>query len=53
MRQASHEPLRAVSREIMRHHLKHCASDAIRSKDAGRSEAMYDELIDLMYRHVR
>ncbi len=48
-----HEALRAVSREIMRHHLKHCASDAIRSKDAGRSEAMYDELIDLMYRHVR
>ncbi len=48
-----HEALRAVSREIMRHHLKHCASDAIRSKDAGRSEAMYDELIDLMYKHVR
>lgn len=48
-----HEALRAVSREIMRHHLKHCASDAIRSKDTERSEAMYDELIDLMYRHVR
>ena len=48
-----HEALRSVSREIMRHHLKHCATDAIRSPDAERSEAMYDELIDLMYRHVR
>lgn len=48
-----HEALRAVSREIMRHHLKHCASDAIRSKDTERSEAMYDELIELMYKHVR
>lgn len=48
-----HEALRAVSREIMRGHLKHCASDAIRSKDTERSEAMYDELIELMYKHVR
>ena len=44
------EALRAVSRELMRNHLKHCASAAIR---AGDGEPMYDELIDLMYKHVR
>jgi CsoR family transcriptional regulator, copper-sensing transcriptional repressor len=46
------EALRAVGRELMRNHLKHCATSAIRTGD-GRAEAMYDELIDLMYRHVR
>lgn len=47
-----HEALRAVGRELMRNHLKHCASTAIRSGPA-EAESMYDELIDLMYRHSR
>lgn len=47
-----HEALRAVGRELMRNHLKHCASAAIRSSDEEAS-AMYDELMDLMYRNVR
>ena len=47
-----HEALRAVGRELMRNHLKHCASSAIRSGDAN-AEQMYDELLDLMYKHVR
>jgi DNA-binding FrmR family transcriptional regulator len=47
-----HEALRAVSRELMRNHLKHCATTAIRSDDAS-AEAMYDELVDLMYKHSR
>ncbi|MGH7504172.1 MAG: metal-sensitive transcriptional regulator [Longimicrobiales bacterium] len=47
-----HEALRSVGRELMRNHLKHCAAAAIRTGD-GEAEAMYDELIDLMYRHVR
>ncbi|WP_242394134.1 metal-sensitive transcriptional regulator [Anaeromyxobacter oryzisoli] len=47
-----HEALRAVGRELMRNHLKHCATTAIR---AGGEEAdrMYDELLELMYRQVR
>jgi CsoR family transcriptional regulator, copper-sensing transcriptional repressor len=45
--------LRSVGRELMRNHLKHCASAAIRGGDASEAEAMYDELIDLMYRNVR
>ena len=47
-----HEALRAVGRELMRNHLKHCAARAIRSSD-GEAEAMYDELVDLMYKHSR
>ncbi|MFL5529511.1 MAG: metal-sensitive transcriptional regulator [Gemmatimonadaceae bacterium] len=47
-----HEALRGVGRELMRNHLKHCATGAIR---AGGSEAdgMYDEIVDLMYTHSR
>lgn len=48
-----HEALRAVSRELMRNHLKHCATGAIRSNDPVKADAMYDELIELMFRHVR
>jgi DNA-binding FrmR family transcriptional regulator len=47
-----HEALRGVSRELMRNHLKHCATGAIR---AGGKEAdgMYEEIVDLMYTHSR
>jgi len=47
-----HEALRAVGRELMRNHLKHCATTAIRSNDAD-ADAMYDELVEMMYRHSR
>jgi DNA-binding FrmR family transcriptional regulator len=48
-----HEALRAVGRELMRNHLKHCAAEAIRSGDRERSEGRYDELVDMMYKHAR
>lgn len=46
------EALRAVGRELLRNHLEFCATEAIQAggEDA---EAMYDELIELMYRHLR
>jgi DNA-binding FrmR family transcriptional regulator len=47
-----HEALRSVGRELMRNHLKHCASTAIRAEGAT-AEAMYDELVDMMYTHSR
>jgi CsoR family transcriptional regulator, copper-sensing transcriptional repressor len=47
-----HEALRAVARELMRNHLKHCATHAIKSGPR-HAEAMYDELIELMHRHAR
>ncbi len=46
------EALRGVARELMRNHLKHCAAGAIRS-GPDEAEAMYDELVDLMYKHSR
>ena len=49
---AVHEALRAVGRELMRNHLKHCAATAIRSSDE-EAGAMYDELVELMYKHSR
>ena len=47
-----HEALRSVGRELMRNHLRHCASNAIRAEGA-EADAMYDELLELMYRHGR
>jgi DNA-binding FrmR family transcriptional regulator len=47
-----HEALRAVGRELMRNHLKHCATSAVRSSEAD-AEAMYDELVEMMYKHSR
>src|SRR3954466_6740117 len=38
-----HEALRSVGRELMRNHLKHCASTAIRA-GSEEAEEMYDEL---------
>ena len=47
------EALRAVGRELMRNHLKHCATQAIRKGSHEDAEAMYDELVDLMHKHMR
>jgi DNA-binding FrmR family transcriptional regulator len=47
-----HEALRSVARELMRNHLKHCASTAIKAGDAS-ADAMYDELVELMHKHMR
>jgi len=46
------EALRSVGRALMRNHLKHCAASAIRAGD-DEAEAMYDELVDLIYKHNR
>jgi DNA-binding FrmR family transcriptional regulator len=47
------EALRGVSRSLLHNHLRHCAAEAIRSDDPARSEAMYDELLELVFRSVR
>lgn len=46
------EALRGVGRELMRNHLRHCAAAAIRA-DGAEAEAMYEELLDLIYRSGR
>jgi DNA-binding FrmR family transcriptional regulator len=47
-----HEALRGVGRELMRNHLKHCATGAIRTGGL-KADEMYDEIVDLMYTHSR
>jgi CsoR family transcriptional regulator, copper-sensing transcriptional repressor len=49
---AVQEALRSVGRELMRNHLRHCASKAIRAGNA-EAEAMYDELIELIFKGAR
>lgn len=48
-----HEALRAVGKALLRNHLKHCATEAIRAGDPERAEAVYDELVQMIYRHSR
>lgn len=47
------EALRAVGRSLMRNHLRHCAAQAIGHGSPEEAEAMYDELMDLIYKHSR
>lgn len=47
-----HEALRSTGRELMRNHLRHCVAAAVRSGHES-AEQVYDELIELMYRHAR
>ena len=44
------EALRAVGRELLRNHLRHCASQAIR-KGGDEAESMYQELVGLVDRY--
>jgi hypothetical protein len=37
----------------MRNHLRHCATAAIRGGSKEAADAMYDELVEMMYRHAR
>lgn len=48
-----HEALRAVGKLVMRNHLEHCVTDALRSGDALEAERAYQEVLDLMYKHAR
>jgi CsoR family transcriptional regulator, copper-sensing transcriptional repressor len=47
------EALRGAGRTLLHNHLKHCATEAIRSGTPEQAEAMYEELVDLMFRSAR
>jgi DNA-binding FrmR family transcriptional regulator len=47
------EALRGVARNLMKNHLHHCAAKALRSGKKQQTEAMYDELLELIYAHLR
>jgi DNA-binding FrmR family transcriptional regulator len=44
--------LSSAGRVLLRNHLEHCVTDAIRSGDPGRADAMYDEVVELMRRYT-
>jgi len=46
------QALRGVGRELLRQHLTHCVADAA-AKGPGATEQAYDELLELIYRHLR
>jgi DNA-binding FrmR family transcriptional regulator len=50
---SAQEALRAVARALMRNHLAQCATHAIRSGSAEDRQAMYDELLEMIYRNAR
>jgi CsoR family transcriptional regulator, copper-sensing transcriptional repressor len=50
---AAQEALRGVARNLMKNHLHHCAAKALRSARKDEADAMYDELLGLIYSHLR
>ena len=46
------EALRGVGRQLLRNHLKHCATSAIK-KGPKEADATYDELLEMVYKHLR
>lgn len=50
---AAQEALRTVGRELMRNHLRHCVAKAVTVGPADQANAMYDELVELIYKHSR
>jgi len=47
------EALRGLARNLMKNHLHHCAAKALRSAKKEEASAMYDELLSLIYTHLR
>jgi len=47
------EALRGVGRGLLHNHLKYCVAAAIRTEDQEQADAMYDELMELMYKNAR
>jgi DNA-binding FrmR family transcriptional regulator len=50
---STQEAIRAVARELMRNHLAHCATHAIRTGSNEERQAMYDELLEMIYKNAR
>ena len=47
------EALRGVGRTLLHNHLKHCVTEVIKTDDAEHADAVYSELMELMYRNAR
>lgn len=47
------EALRGVGRGLLSNHLKYCVAEAIRVQTPEQADAMYEELMELMYKNAR
>jgi DNA-binding FrmR family transcriptional regulator len=47
------QALRGVARNLMKNHLHHCAAKALKSTKKLETEEIYDELLELIYTHLR
>jgi DNA-binding FrmR family transcriptional regulator len=50
---STQEAMRAVARALMRNHLAHCATHAIRTGSHEERQVMYDELLEMIYKNAR
>lgn len=48
-----HEALRGVGKIVMRNHLQHCVTDALRAGDEAGAERTYQELMDVIYKFAK
>lgn len=49
---AAQEALRAVGRELLRNHLRHCVARAS-ARGGAEAEEAYDEVVDLFYKNTK
>ncbi len=50
---SAQQALRGVGRALMRNHLQHCTAHAISHGTKADAAATYDELLELIYKHLR
>ena|ERR1700758_922546 len=50
---SAQEALRAIARALMRNHLSHCMTHAIESGTEDEKQAMYDEVLEMIYKNAR
>src|SRR5437868_2731641 len=50
---SAQQALRGVARALMRNHLQHCAAHAIKNGTQQDAASTYDELLELIYKHLR
>jgi DNA-binding FrmR family transcriptional regulator len=50
---SAHEALRSVGKQLLRGHLAHCVTTALRSGDEAEAEKTYEELMDVIYKYTR
>lgn len=48
-----HEAIRGVGKLLMRNHLQHCVTDALRDGDEAAAEKTYAEMMDLIYKFAK